>query len=275
MPVSIARSCPAPAAYAHESLTDNPRRNAQGNRSHRIESLLLHKLHNFGGRKFLLPDKLTAREREALAAKKKKGKKSKGQGEEAEGGGDAAGAEGGPEQAESEAGSEDEAAPAKGGKGARRKPAYAGGYVLEPKKGLYDKYVLLLDFNSLYPSIIQEFNICFTTVERPKRGALAALPAATGEMAPLPAVIQELVKRRRRVKSLLKTERDPVTRHQLDVKQLALKITGERLCWLEIVPSSARSLSHVTFSSTHSLNTSEDQFLSPYSVPPYALTRSH
>lgn len=48
----------------------------------------------------------------------------------------------------------------------KKKDKYKGGLVFEPEKGLYDKFVLVMDFNSLYPSIIQEFNICFTTVER-------------------------------------------------------------------------------------------------------------
>lgn len=48
----------------------------------------------------------------------------------------------------------------------KKKDKFKGGLVFEPEKGLYDKFVLVMDFNSLYPSIIQEFNICFTTVDR-------------------------------------------------------------------------------------------------------------
>lgn len=107
-------------------------------------------------------------------------------------------------------------------------PQYAGGLVLEPKKGLYDKMVLLLDFNSLYPSIIMEFKLCFTTVDR--SGPQAILPGSEAPFdAPLPTVIHGLIESRRKVKQLIASEKNPLLLQQRKTREQALKLTANSM----------------------------------------------
>ncbi|XP_032973524.1 DNA polymerase alpha catalytic subunit isoform X2 [Rhinolophus ferrumequinum] len=123
----------------------------------------------------------------------------------------------------------------------RKKAAYAGGLVLDPKVGFYDKFILLLDFNSLYPSIIQEFNICFTTVQRVASEAqkvtegeeqeqIPELPDPSLEMGILPREIRKLVERRKQVKQLMKQQDlNPDLVLQYDIRQKALKLTANSM----------------------------------------------
>ncbi|MCJ8745884.1 hypothetical protein PDJAM_G00135430 [Pangasius djambal] len=141
-----------------------------------------------------------------------------------------------------EPGEEDDvdAGKSKSGK-VRKKAAYAGGLVLEPKIGFYDKFILLLDFNSLYPSIIQEFNICFTTVQREASSSrrktedddadeIPELPDPDLEMGVLPKEIRKLVERRRQVKQLMKQpDLNPDLYLQYDIRQKALKLTANSM----------------------------------------------
>ncbi|TRY76652.1 hypothetical protein TCAL_04076 [Tigriopus californicus] len=131
------------------------------------------------------------------------------------------------------------------GKPGRKKPSYTGGLVLEPKKGFYDHFILLMDFNSLYPSIIQEYNICFTTVNRRQVKAelnedgeskhqveefVPDLPPSTSTPGVLPTEIKKLVDSRRSVKQLLKNpELSPEQRMQYDIRQMALKLTANSM----------------------------------------------
>jgi DNA polymerase alpha subunit A len=108
----------------------------QGARAQRVEYLLLHSFH---AKKFIVPDKF-ARNKEVNSAKRKMNADTEG----------ANAADGVVDPS-----IDDEVHHGDQGNKARKGPSYAGGLVLEPKKGLYDKYILLLDFNSLYPSIIQ------------------------------------------------------------------------------------------------------------------------
>ncbi|KAG9284047.1 hypothetical protein G9A89_022821 [Geosiphon pyriformis] len=101
------------------------------------------------------------------------------------------------------------------------------------EQGLYDKYVLLLDFNSLYPSIIQEYNICFTTVQRDNLtdpDSVPDIPTSDRGKGILPKLLANLVERRKQVKKLMKDEGlTEARRFQYDIRQKAYKLTANSM----------------------------------------------
>lgn len=113
----------------------------------------------------------------------------------------------------------------------KKKPAYAGGLVLDPIKGFYESFVLLMDFNSLYPSIIQEYNICYTTIAPTNDpNELPPPPDASVELGILPRQIRRLVESRRNVKALMKKPNlAPELKMQYDIRQMALKLTANSM----------------------------------------------
>jgi DNA polymerase alpha subunit A len=128
---------------------------------------------------------------------------------------------------------EEDAAEGEEGADAKKKDKFKGGLVFEPEKGLYDKFILVMDFNSLYPSIIQEFNICFTTVERSDLAEdddkVPEVPE-NQDQGILPRLIATLVSRRREVKKLMKAkDATPDELATWDIKQLALKLTANSM----------------------------------------------
>ncbi|CAH9145538.1 unnamed protein product [Cuscuta epithymum] len=181
----------------------------QGARAQRVEYLLLHEFHS---KKFIVPDKLSSKTRESKLTKRKLNHGDDGKESDVINLDDSSF---GNELSEIENGK------------TRKGPAYSGGLVLEPKRGLYDKYILLLDFNSLYPSIIREYNICFTTVERSQDGLPPSLPSSK-ETGVLPKLLKYLVGRRQEAKKSLKGA-SGLQAQRLDIQQQALKLTANSM----------------------------------------------
>lgn len=101
-----------------------------------------------------------------------------------------------------------------------------GGYVHSLAPGLYE-WVAVLDFTSMYPSIIIENNICFTTLN--DKGTVVSPTGVrfldkSQRTGLLPTILGNLMRERKEVKAKLKSEKDPEKRAYYDRLQFAIKI---------------------------------------------------
>lgn len=118
---------------------------------------------------------------------------------------------------------------------------YEGATVIEPTRGYYDVPIATLDFASLYPSIMQAHNLCYTTLI--KKGAVEKfnlkkdedyIVTPNGDMfvtvkqrkGLLAQILEELLAARKQAKRELAVETDPFKKAVLNGRQLALKISA-------------------------------------------------
>ncbi|KAI5310841.1 DNA-directed DNA polymerase delta [Ascosphaera atra] len=118
---------------------------------------------------------------------------------------------------------------------------YEGATVIEPIRGYYDVPIATLDFASLYPSIIQAHNLCYTTLlkrEQVERLGLKKeedyIVTPNGDLfctakvrkGLLTQILEELLTARKNARKLLASEKDPFKKAVLNGRQLALKVSA-------------------------------------------------
>ncbi|KAI9828788.1 MAG: DNA-directed DNA polymerase delta [Thelocarpon impressellum] len=126
-------------------------------------------------------------------------------------------------------------------KGESSDEQYEGATVIEPTRGYYAVPIATLDFASLYPSIIQAHNLCYTTLLNKTtveklglRKDVDYIVTPNGDMfckatvrkGLLTTILEELLNARKRAKKELVVETDPFRKAVLNGRQLALKISA-------------------------------------------------
>ena len=119
---------------------------------------------------------------------------------------------------------------------------YEGATVIEPTRGYHDVPIATLDFASLYPSIIQAHNLCYTTliedpvwirklgltegedyIVTPNKDTFCTSKVRKGL---LTEILEELLTARKKAKKELAVETDSFRKAVLNGRQLALKISA-------------------------------------------------
>lgn len=118
---------------------------------------------------------------------------------------------------------------------------YEGATVIEPTRGYYNVPIATLDFASLYPSIMQAHNLCYTTLVKKEVVVKLGLVKdkdytitpngdwfvkATVRKGMVPLILEDLLGARKKAKADLKSETDPFRKAVLNGRQLALKISA-------------------------------------------------
>ncbi|KAG9233014.1 DNA polymerase family B-domain-containing protein [Amylocarpus encephaloides] len=118
---------------------------------------------------------------------------------------------------------------------------YDGATVIEPTRGYYNVPIATLDFASLYPSIMQAHNLCYTTllsktdvktlnlekdkdyIVTPNGDMFVTVERRKGLLS---QILEELLSARKQAKRELTVETDPFKKAVLNGRQLALKISA-------------------------------------------------
>lgn len=118
-------------------------------------------------------------------------------------------------------------------------PANKGGLVFEPIIGIHD-YVSILDFNSLYPSIIIAYNLCYTTYVGKNINSVddschkIEIEKNTyyfrkSPQGIIPKLCHDLLEARKAIKKQLKQETDPMQKIILNARQNTMKVTANSI----------------------------------------------
>ncbi|KAI5181380.1 DNA polymerase delta subunit 1 [Nematocida sp. AWRm80] len=115
---------------------------------------------------------------------------------------------------------------------------YQGGHVMDPEKGFYTDPIAVLDFASLYPSIIMAYNLCYTTLiekgaeKNMSKDSYVVSPTGDCFVHPriraglLPSILINLLQNRKNARQELAKEKDLEMKMTLNARQLALKISA-------------------------------------------------
>ncbi|WP_297070969.1 DNA polymerase domain-containing protein [Thermococcus sp.] len=110
----------------------------------------------------------------------------------------------------------------------RRRGGYAGGYVKEPEKGLWEN-IAYLDYKALYPSIIITHNVSPDTLNREGCREYNQAPQVGHRFCKdfpgfIPSLLGNLLDERQKIKKRMKATIDPIEKKLLDYRQRAIKI---------------------------------------------------